>query len=166
MSSVIIDLNDFDFHCVVMSSLNKKDLSLLDFSPMIIYLVCWAYEYHELTEGFTNAESQKLALLKAGDVSFFEFTETVLEGRLESEIFKKGARSFVKDYYEYGGYIDDLTSVFSTNIANLPLNLINISGLYQAINKSRINYYINKSNFPELIVFRDPEQLKIEQSDA
>ncbi|MBO9492364.1 hypothetical protein J7384_18525 [Endozoicomonas sp. G2_1] len=161
----IIDLEEYEFHAAMLSVLNNRALSILDFSPLVVFLLDWAKTNNFLDQTYFDKYigEDKYSKLKLGKISFSEFVLREMKGILSSKFFINEVRCFVEDYCEYSGYSEDLTEVFQTNIGNLPVTFDDIGILYNKINESRSNYLENKINFPELIIFRDPELLKKEQ---
>jgi len=161
----ILELDDFGFHVEILSALNERELNELSFSPMFVFLIDWAVKNDCIGEELKQCEvfKENYPKLLNGEVSFPDFVMDVLDGKLTETNFSKESLPFIKDYIEYDGYVEDLTKVYKTNLGAFPNDLDSSGALYNAINESRKNYEINKSNFPDLIVFSDPEELLEQQ---
>lgn len=161
----ILELDDFEFHADIMSALNERELDELSFSQMFVFLIDWAVKNNCLGEELKRCAvfNENYPKLLSGDISFSDFVLNVLDGKLIDSNFSSEALPFIKDYIEYDGYVDDLAKVYKTNLGILPANLKLTGSLCGAINESRKNYEINKNNFPDLIVFTDPDELLKQQ---
>ncbi|MDH5181970.1 MAG: hypothetical protein OEY07_20085, partial [Gammaproteobacteria bacterium] len=159
---IILELEDFDYWAD--NQVTGKD-GVLVFSPMFVFLIDWAYKFNKIDESllkepeFNNAY---LALSK-NKIKFSEFVLDILDEKLLDTYFTEEARQFICDYIEYDGYMNDLSSTFKCAMWELPHELINTNILYDKINRSLANYIKNKSNYPDLCVFTDPEELKRQQ---
>lgn len=162
----ILELDDFEFHADIMSAINERELDKLSFSPIFVFLIAWAVKNNCLGEELKRyaAFNENYPKLLSGGISFSDFVLNVLDGKLLESSFSSEALPFIKDYIEYDGYVEDLTKVYKTNLGILPINLKLTDSLYDAINESRKNYEINKNNFPDLIVFTDPDELLKQQN--
>lgn len=157
----IIELDDFEYHVDVVSALNGVQLDELAFSPIFVFLIDWAVKNNVLGEELKNCKvfNDRYPKLLEGKDTFSAFVLDVLDGKLTETNFADEVVPFIKDYIDYDGYVEDLTKVYATNIGVLPNNFENSELLYEAINVARENYLQNKVNFPDLVVFSDPEQL-------
>jgi len=158
---IILQLDDFEYHVELSSSLNGEEANVLVFCPMFVFLVDWAFKNNLLSDSFVGSGNFILQYRKlvTGEYSFSNFVTETLEGKLFESHFKDEAKVFIKDYIEFDGFINDLTKVFSTNLGALPKSFENSEALYKAINLSRKNYEINQLNFSNLVVFSNPEEL-------
>lgn len=161
----ILDLEDFEYHAALVSAINERELDVLVFSPIFVFLVDWAARNGVLGESLRSCGvfAERYPKLLEGKESFSSFVVDVLDGKLTESLFSGEVVQFVKDYIEYDGYVHDLTAVYSTNIGDLPWDFEKSEDLYETINASRKNYEENKRNFLELVVFTDPASLKRER---
>ena len=160
----LIDLEDYEFHAAITSVLNSRIVSPVDFSPMIIFLVDWAKENKFIQQTYFEKiiGEDDYKKLKLGKVTFNDVVLERMDGKLSSRMFKNDIRGFVEEYVEFDGYVKDLTDVFMTNIGDLPSSFAKMEVLHKKINESRENYLKNKTNFPDLVSFIEPEQFKKE----
>ncbi|MFT4807937.1 MAG: hypothetical protein ACI9LX_001260 [Paraglaciecola sp.] len=158
----IIDLEDYEIHAAITSALNSRVISPIDFAPLIIFLIEWAKlnQFIEQSSFDQIIGEDTYKKLKLGAVTFNEFVLEVMDGVLPSNIFKTEVREFVEEYVEFDGYVKDLTDIFKTNIGDLPRDFSKMEKLNETISYSRENYLNNKTNFPELVSFVDPEKFK------
>ncbi len=163
----LLELDDFDIHSELTSVLNGTEQNELAFCPMFVFLICWAAESNFLGLELKSCEvfSKYYPKLRQGEISFEKFVLDVLDGKLTESNFSDEVSEFVKDYIECEGYVVDLTRLYNTNVGDLPSDFKEFDMLCKFINMSRKNYGENKLNYPDLVVFSDPEQLKREQAN-
>lgn len=161
----IIELEDFEYHAAIASAVNEREICELDFSPMFVFLVDWAARNGVLGKALrgNSVFSERYPKLLEGRDFFSSFLLEVLDGKLTESMFSEEVVQFVKDYVEYDGYVCDLRAVYLNNIGALPDSFQKADDLYKAIDTSRKNYEENRRNFPDLVVFTDPGQLRRER---
>ena len=163
---ILLELENFDIAAEFAEALDGIEINELVFSPMFVFIIDWAYKRGKLDDEVKECGPfiDRYPELLAGKISFSDFVLDVLDSKIIDTNFTNDIRGFISDYIEYDGYQDDLVDVFKiSNLWFLKDNFDKSEKLYKRIDKSFENYIINKENYPDLIIFYDPEQLKKEQ---
>ena len=163
---ILLELEDFDYAVEFAYALDNLEIDELKFCPMFVFLIDWAYKRKLLDEELTECEvfKKNYPQLLTKSISFSEFVLNVLDSKLMDSNFSHKTRKFISDYIEYDGYTEDLQNIFNIhNMWFLPEDFEKSTELYNKIDESYSNYLINKKNYPELVIFYSPEQLKKER---
>ena len=163
---ILLELEDFDCMAEFAEALDGIEINELVFCPMFVFIIDWAHKREKL--GNEVKESipfkDRHPKLLSGEITFSEFVLDVLDSKIIDTNFTSDIRKFISDYIEYDGYRNDLLETFKiSNLWFLKESFDNSEELYKRIDKSFENYTINKNNYPELIIFYDPNQLKKER---
>ena len=147
---IIFELDDFDYWVD-----NSVADSIYVFSPMFVYLVHWASEEGYLSEEFSSCSlfQEAFVKLQRGEMQFPQFVYDILDGKFLDSYLKPELQQFVKDYFEYDGYSEDLVACFNANLWQLPMDLLGSKKMMSFINSSLINYRRNLSRNPDIINF-------------
>ena len=148
----LIELDEFDFWVDegVVNDIYK-------FSPIFIHIVGWAYEEGFINERFFDIKmlDERYNRLLIKDITFQEFVDEVLEGKLVEAMFKDSVREFLVDYIELSRYSKDISKYFRKSMWDFPQEPSCFKEVYSIISKSKCNYDKHKLNHPELAIFED-----------
>lgn len=163
---ILLELEDFDCMTEFAEALDGIKINELVFSPMFVFIIDWAYKREKLDDEVKESApfKDRYPKLLSKKITFSEFVLDVLDSKIIDTNFTSDIRKFISDYVEYDGYRNDLLETFKiSNLWFLKDNFEKTDQLYKRLDKSFENYIINKENYPELIIFYDPEQLKKER---
>lgn len=133
------------------------------FSPVIVFIIDWALSRGLLDKAIKEEQSfiEAIENLRAGKLSFVDFVFDVMDTKLPLETFSEEITQFIKDYFEYDGYFDDLLKSYEiSNLWFLPHDFSAKENFYKQIDTSLANYTENKRHHPKLILFQDPLEVE------